>query len=142
MATDHVAKASTTIDAPAADVWNALINPQKIKKYMFGATVVSDFKEGSSIVWKGEFKGKPYEDKGRILRVQSGRLLEYSHFSPLTGEPDKPENYHTVTIALTDEGSRTRVMLSQNKNATEEARKHSEKNWSAMLEGLKKLVEG
>jgi hypothetical protein len=33
------------------------------------------------------------------------------------------------------------VMLTQNHNATEAARTHSEKNWNLMLEGLKKFVE-
>jgi hypothetical protein len=33
------------------------------------------------------------------------------------------------------------VSLSQDNNATEEARGHSEKNWAMMLDELKKLVE-
>jgi hypothetical protein len=57
-----VARASTIIDAPVAMVWDALVTPETIKRYMFGTTVVSDWKEGSSIVWKGEWKGKSYED--------------------------------------------------------------------------------
>jgi len=136
-----VAKASTTIDAPAANVWDALVNPATIKKYMFGADVRSDFKEGSPITWKGEWQGKPYEDKGVIQRIEPERRIEYTHFSPLSGVPDKPENYHTVTIELTPQGSQTAVSLSQDNNTTEEARQHSEGNWRTMLEGLKKVVE-
>lgn len=52
-----------------------------------------------------------------------------------------PENYHTVTIELSGEGAQTTVKLSQDNNATEEAREHSEKNWQMMLDGLKKLLE-
>ena len=136
-----VAKTSTTIDAPGDEVWSALVDPGAIKEYMFGADVESEWREGSAITWKGEFKGKPYEDKGRILSIKPGRTLQYSHFSPLMGKPDKPENYHTVTIELAPEGERTRVSLAQDNNATEEARRHSEKNWEAMLAGLKKYVE-
>ena len=62
---DLSAKASVTIHAPVGKVWDALVNPQVIKRYMFGATVVSDWKEGSPIAWKGEWKGQPFEDKGR-----------------------------------------------------------------------------
>jgi uncharacterized protein YndB with AHSA1/START domain len=51
------AKATTTIDKPVANVWHALVTPETIKRYMFGATVVSDWKEGSPIVWKGEWQG-------------------------------------------------------------------------------------
>ena len=136
-----IANASITIDAPVAKVWEALVNPDMIKQYMFGTNVVTDWKEGSPIVWKGEWQGKAYEDKGTILKIDQERVLQYSHFSPLSGQPDVPENYHTVTIELSGEGQQTNVSLSQDNNATEEAREHSEKNWNVMLEGLKKLLE-
>ena len=136
-----IARASTTIDAPPAKVWSALVTPDTIKQYMFGATVISDWKEGSPIVWKGEWQGKPYEDKGAILRLEPERLLQYSHFSPLSGLPDAPDSYHTVTIELSPEAPGTRVILSQDNNATEQARQHSQKNWETMLAGLKKLLE-
>ena len=82
-----------------------------------------------------------YEDKGVILEMEPQRLLKYSHFGPPSGEPDVPENYHTVTIELSREGEQTVVLLSQDNNDTEEARLHSEENWQSMLEGLKDVVE-
>ena len=139
--TDLIATTETTIDAPLAKVWNALVDPAIIKHYMFGADVVSDWGKGSPITWKGEYQGKRYEDKGKILEMQRGRRLRYSHFSPMAGLPDSPENYHTVTIDLDGSGEETRVSLTQDNNADEKAREHSEKNWATMLEGLKKYVE-
>jgi uncharacterized protein YndB with AHSA1/START domain len=136
-----IARASATIDAPAAAVWEALVTPEIIKRYMFGATVVSDWKEGSPIRWMGEWKGQPFEDKGVIVRLEPGRMLRYTHFSPLAGQPDIPENYHTVTIELTPLGEGTLVSLAQDGNPTEEAREHSEKNWSEMLASLKEVME-
>jgi uncharacterized protein YndB with AHSA1/START domain len=136
-----VARASATIDAPAARVWDALVDPATIRRYMFGTTVISDWTEGSPIVWKGEWKGKAYEDTGVIVRLERGRVLRYSHFSPLSGLPDTPENHHTVTIELMEQAGRTRVSLAQDNNPTEQARQHSERNWSAMLAGLKQLLE-
>jgi uncharacterized protein YndB with AHSA1/START domain len=136
-----VAKASSTIQASAAKVWEALVTPSIIKQYMFGTTVASDFKKGSPITWKGEWQGKKYEDKGVILDVQPQRKLAYSHFSPLSGLPEKPENYHNVTIELVDRGKQTLVSLSQDNNANEKEREHSQKNWETMLSGLKKLLE-
>ena len=137
-----VAKAETTIDAPVARVWEALVDPERAKKYMFGATVASDFKEGSPITWSGEWNGKPFVDKGVILKVEPGRRLAYTHFSPLTGLPDVPENYHTVEITLQDQGGKTRVTLTQDNNETEEVRAHSEANWVQMLKVMKEVVEG
>jgi uncharacterized protein YndB with AHSA1/START domain len=136
-----IAKASTTIQAPVAKVWDALVNPATIKQYMFGTNVVSDWKKGSPIVWKGEWQGRKYEDKGVILDLQPQRKLSYSHFSPLSGLPEKPENFHTVTIDLVDRGQQTLVALSQDNNADEKEREHSQKNWEMMLSGLKKLLE-
>ena len=53
-----IAKATITINAPVERVWDALVNPGIIKQYMFGTEVVSDWEEGSPIVWKGEWQGK------------------------------------------------------------------------------------
>ena len=139
--TDFIARASTTISAPAARVWRALITPEAIRQYMFGTTVVSDWREGSPIVWKGEWQGRPYEDHGVILRLEPERTLQYTHFSPSSGLPDLPEHYHTVTIELAPDGGGTRVSLSQNNNPTEQAREHSQGNWAMMLAALKQLLE-
>ena len=108
---------------------------------MFGTTVISDWKEGSKIVQKGEWQGKPYEDKGVILELIPQQKLVYSHFSPLSGLEDIPGNYHTVAIELTENGNKTNVALSQNKNADEKEKEHSEKNWAMMLQSLKNLLE-
>src|SRR3954452_6367775 len=101
---DIIARYSIIIDAPVEQVWGALVNPAAIKQYMFGTNVTSDWKKGSPIVWQGEWQGKAYKDKGVIRQIEPGRALQYTHFSPLSGLPDKPENYHTVTIQLSSEG--------------------------------------
>ena len=114
---------------------------EQVLQYLFGAQVESDWSEGSEILWKGEMKGKKYEDKGVILKIDPRKTLQYSHFSPMSGKADKPENYHTITINLAGSDNRTEVSLSQDNNPDEEARKESAKNWGMMLEGLKKYVE-
>ena len=136
-----VAEASISLNSPIDKVWDALTNPEVIKQYMFGTNVVSNWKEGSQIVWKGEWEGKQYEDRGKILKLKPKRLIEYSHFSPLSGKPDVPENYHTVSIELMSDGAKTVVSLSQDNNESDQAREHSEKNWKMMLDALKKLLE-
>ncbi len=141
MKINFIAKASIRINATRDRVWNALIDPTAIRQYMFGTQVVSDWKVGSPISWKGEWQGKAYEDKGIILQFQPECTLQYSHFSPLSGVPDSPENYHTVSVELTPSGNQTEVTLSQDRNASEEERVHSEQNWAAMLTALKQFVE-
>ena len=136
-----MASASISINAPGEKVWEALVDPKAIKQYMFGTNVISDWREGSPIIWRGEWQGKTYEDKGVILQLIPGRTIQYSHFSPLSGLPDKPENYHIVTIELSAAGDESHVRLTQDNNETEEERDHSAENWGMMLSALKKYLE-
>ena len=138
---DHIATVETEVYAPASRVWAALTDPAVIERYMFGARVVTDWKPGSSIVWKGEYEGKPFEDKGEILEVEPEHRLKLTHFSPLSGDEDVPENYHTVTYELETDNGTTHVSLSQDNNPSAEAAEHSRANWEKMLSGLKATVE-
>ena len=138
---DHIATAETEIAASPREVWTALTDPDEIEKYMFGSHVVTDWKPGSSIVWKGEYEGKAYEDKGEILEFEPERRLTMTHFSALSGQEDVPANYHTLVYELEERGEKTRVALSQDGNDTEEAAEHSKANWEKMLSGLKEVVE-
>ena len=139
--TGHVATAEADIRAPRSKVWRALTDPAEIQKYMFGSRVETDWKPGSPITWKGEYEGKSYEDKGEVLEVERERLLKLTHFSPLSGEEDAPENYHTLVYELEEHDGRTHVSLSQDNNKSEEAAEHSRANWDKMLSGLKEVVE-
>jgi len=135
------ATAKTTIHAPASKVWDALTKPELIKQYLFGADVISDWKVGSPITYKGEWEGKSFEDKGKILKLEPEKLLMSTHWSPLSGVPDTPENYHTVTYKLSEKNGGTDVTITQDNNANEEERVHSEQNWKTVLDGMKKLLE-
>jgi uncharacterized protein YndB with AHSA1/START domain len=144
---DITARVSTRIDASRQEVWWALTDPTIISEYYLGATVSTDWQVGSPITWSGEWNGTVYADKGEILAVVPGELLSYSHWSPTTGVEDSPENYHVVTITLSDVGDGTEVELKQSnlEGGTSEAdRRHREdyeSNWATMLEGLKESVE-
>jgi uncharacterized protein YndB with AHSA1/START domain len=136
------AQASTTIHAPAARVWEALTRPEQIKQYFLGADVKTDWKVGSPIYYRGEWQGHSYEDKGTVLEFEPNKRIVSTHWSPLSGVPDIPENYHTVTYLLDEEDGNTGVTILQDHNASEEEKQHSEQNWRTVLAGLKRLVEG
>ena len=136
-----VAKASTDIAAAPDVIWKALTDPAAIKQYYFGTNLETTWKVGAPITFKGEWQGRAYEDKGTILTYDKPTTLAYTHFSPLMGKPDKPENYHTVKVSLAPAGKTTRVTLEQDNNADEKAREHSAQNWAMMLAGLKEFVE-
>ncbi|HEX6300357.1 MAG TPA: SRPBCC domain-containing protein [Acidimicrobiia bacterium] len=141
-ATRYRAEASVHIDASPREIWGALIEPDRVEQYMFGTRLSTDWGVGSPITWSGEWQGKSYQDKGEILEFRPETRISYSHYSPLSGAPDVPENYHTVTIELTPNENGTTVTLAQDNNGTEETRDHSQANWQSMLDGLKDHVEG
>jgi len=136
-----IAQATVSIHAPAAKVWEALTTPEILKQYYFGADIVSDWKVGSPIIYKGQWQGKSYEDKGTILAFEPEKLLVTTHWSPLSGMPDSPENYHNVTYELSEQAGNTKVALTQDNNATEEEKMQNGQFWKTMLDGLKKLLE-
>jgi len=135
------AEAITTIHAPASKVWDAITKAELIKQYLFGSDVISDWKVGSPIIYKGVWQGKSFEDKGKILEMKPEKLLRSTHWSPLSGVPDSPENYHMVTYELSEKDGSTDVRITQDNNASEEERAHSEQNWKTVLDGMKKLLE-
>jgi uncharacterized protein YndB with AHSA1/START domain len=140
--TGIIATAEIQIDASPTRVWAALTDPAQVKAYMFGTDLATDWTVGSRIVWSGEYEGRPYEDKGQVVEVDPPHRLTVTHYSPLSGQPDVPESYHTLTYRLDEVDRRTRIRLSQDNNPTEEAAEHSRRNWAMMLDGLKKYVEG
>ena len=141
MSTGLIATASVTVDAPAEAVWNALTDPAEIRKYYFGTTVETDWRVGSPVIWHGRYEGKPYRDHGTILEVREGQYLKHTHFSPLSGLEDKPENHHTLTYTLEEGDGVTTVTLTQDNNDSYDAVEHSQRNWQQVLRLLKGVVE-
>ncbi len=138
----RIAKATILINAPVSKVWDALTQPELIKQYLFGTEVTTDWKVGSPITYRGVWQGKPYEDKGKVLQVEPVRRIVSTFWSSLSGVPDRPEYYKTVQYELSNQGSATRLTVTQDNNDSEEEAQHSSQNWQMVLEGLKKLLEG
>ena len=142
MTGNFVAASTITIDAAPDRVWDVITDPAAVKEFMFGADLETEWTVGGPIAWRGEWEGKPYEDKGKIFEVEPGRKLVHTHFSPLGGEEDRPENYHTLTWTLEDqEGGATKLTLSQDNNASEEAAEHSQGMWDMLVADVKKIAE-
>jgi uncharacterized protein YndB with AHSA1/START domain len=149
MKTSLVVKNAITIQAPAAEVWDALVNPAKTKQYMFGCETVSDWKIGSSLEWRGVFDGKELiAVKGEILELQPGKRLVYTTIDPNSSIDDVSENYLRVTYDLKPENGHTVLHVEQGDYATvaEGERRYNEafnggEGWNPILLEIKKLVE-
>jgi uncharacterized protein YndB with AHSA1/START domain len=137
----------TTVKAPPSAVWKALTTTSTLKQFFFGSDISTDWRVGSPISFRGNWKGKPYEDKGNIQTFDREKRLAFTHWSPLSGMEDKAENYHVVSFDLRPADGGTEVVLTQtNQNDAEpltpENRQEYTKNWTMVLEGLKETVEG
>jgi len=135
-------KSTIAINAPASKVWDALTKPELIKQYLFGTEVTTDWQVGSPITYKGEWEGKTYEDKGKVLQIEKEKLLVSTFWSSLSALADIPENYKTVRYELSAENNGTRLTITQDNNNSQEEADHSGQNWKAVLAEMKKLIEG
>ena len=138
-----VVEVGTTINAEPKAVWAAMTRKQSA---MFpGTEVETDWQEGHAITFSGDWKGKAFKDRGELQTVKADKELSFTHWSELSGEPDRPENYHVVRYVLEADGKKTRVTLSQTNKGKAEidaaTKAEFKKNWQMMLDGLKQDVE-
>jgi uncharacterized protein YndB with AHSA1/START domain len=135
------ASGSITIAAPIDEVWKAITTPELIKQWFFGVDTESDWKPGGHLIHRGEWQGKPYVDKGEILKIEPPTLLVHTHWSEVSGVPDAPENYQEVTWELSARDGSTELTITERNLPSEEAKTVSEEGWRTALTGLKTLLE-
>lgn len=137
----HQAEIHVEIHAPAAAVWHALTDPTQIKQYFFGTNVVTDWKIGSPILFRGDWQGQAYEDKGVIVDAIPNKVLKHTYWSSFSGLPYLPENDQIVTYRLNEHDGHCTVTLTQENVIDQATADHSAANWQLVLTGLKALVE-
>ena len=142
MKTDISTSSSVAVDAPADEVWRALTTPELIKQWFFGVDTKSDWKQGSPIVHTGEWQGKPYVDKGEIVRIEPPHVLVHTHWSDLSGTPDSPEHYQEVAWEISERSGGSVLKITEHNLPSVEARGASDQAWSMVLRNLKTLLEG
>ena len=150
MSTPLIVTSTITIHAPAAKVWDALVNPEQTRKYMFGCETVSEWQPGSPLTWEMEWEGKPFTAvKGHVVSIEPGKFLAYTTIDPNNPNmPDLPENYLTVTYTLSEEEGVTTLTVTQgdySKVADGEKRYKDGYNngegWNPILVQVKALLE-
>jgi uncharacterized protein YndB with AHSA1/START domain len=137
------------INAPISQVWDALVNPEKTKVYMFGCAAITDWRIGSPLLWIGVFDGVEITAvKGAVVRYEPETLLEYTVFDPNSTMTDVPENYLNVIYALRSENNQTILEVQQGdftKVADGERRYQETYNggegWNPILKVIKEMLE-
>lgn len=129
------------LSADVDKVWEALVTPELIKQYLFGTNTTSDWKVGSEIIFEGEFDGKKYCDRGKILLFEPDKCFRYLYWSSFSGLEDKPENYSRITFTLENKGDSTDLFLTHDEFNNLQQYEDSQKNWDIVLQKLKEIVE-
>lgn len=137
-----IATRSIQINSSSENIWDVLTNPKKIKTYLFGTEVKTDWKEGSPITFSGEHEGHKYEDKGNVIENNPNELLKYNYWSCFSGLEDKPENYSIVSYIIKKmKDNDYEFTWHQQGFSSKEGKYHTENGLQTMLEQIKKLAE-
>mgnify|MGYP006104631561 CR=1 FL=1 len=137
-----IAQSSIQINTTPEKIWDVMTNPEKIKAYLFGTNVKTDWKVESPIVFQGEYQGQQYTDKGNVIESNPNKLLKYNYWSGFSGLEDQPENYSVVTYKIEPTGNESfELTWNQQGFSSEEGKCHTEEGLKTMLEQIKKLAE-
>jgi uncharacterized protein YndB with AHSA1/START domain len=129
--------------APAKKVWLALTSLPLVKQWQYGSDLLTTWEVGSPIVFRNEWNGQVFEQKGTVIEFSPETRIKYSLFFPQPGLQDVPENYIFMTYELVESDGATSLLVRQ-----EDSRPSAPNESSGgddgpdVLADLKKLVEG
>jgi len=136
-------KKRIVINASLSEVWKSITTSVLMKEWLDDTPVevISDWKEGSSVIFKGTKHNKPYEAKGNIVCIEPERLFSYTYCSQLSQLPDEPGNYTLIEFRLAPDNDKTFLTLTQRNFLTDSMYRHFNFYWSLTLDRLKKTTE-
>lgn len=131
------------INAPVANTWQALTEPELMKQWMFedAIEIVTDWKIGSPILIKGHLHEVAFENTGRVLQFEPYKTLSYEHLSSLSKLPDEPANYSVLEFKLEATAHQTHLILILSNFPTESIYKHLKFYWETTMGIVKKFAE-
>jgi uncharacterized protein YndB with AHSA1/START domain len=98
---------------PAKKVWLALTSPALVKQWQYGADLLTTWKVGTPIVFRNEWNGQIFEQKGTVLEFLPESRVKYSLFAPRADLQDIPEHYFFMTYELVESGETTTLLIRQ-----------------------------
>jgi hypothetical protein len=126
-----------------------LINPEKIKMYLYDSNVITDWKVGNEILFardrtypKAPISETPIVDRGKILEIEKEKLLSFSFYSSMEGYADLAENYSIVSYTLDRECVNSfRLDYRRTNIPIEIEKRNQDKFMPRMMEQIKMLAE-
>jgi uncharacterized protein YndB with AHSA1/START domain len=130
------------IRARASRVWLALTRPDLVKRWQYGSDLLTTWEVNSPIVFRNEWNGQVFEQKGTVLEFSPMSRVKYSLFFPRPGLEDSPENHFVMTYELAERNGITSLVVRQeDPRAAEPATSAGEDEGPNVLSQLKELVE-
>lgn len=143
---------SIRIAAAPQNVWDALVDPEAGEKWR-NAHFQTDWRAGDPIEIEAIIGAKRYRDKGKVIQAQPPSLLQYTYWSRVSGLPDIPQSYSTITMTLEAEGTDMILTVEQQvppspvrrgkgwEIGEDSGRSHVAFYWRMTLPILKRIVE-
>ena len=130
------------IIAPMRKVWLALTVPDLVKQWQYGSDLLTTWEVGTPIIFRNEWDGRVFEQKGNVLEFSPESRLKYSLFFPRPDLQDSPANCFFMTYELTESEGVTSLLIRQEDprpSPPDESTGGDE--GPNVLSGLKELVE-
>ncbi len=133
---------SITIFASPEKVWQALTQPEMVKRWQFGSDLKTTWDIDSPIEFATEWNGKVFRQWGTVLEFEPEKQLSYELFAPRPDLEDKPENYFVMKYVLTESDGKTKLEITQEDNRPGAVQEAPQQDENPVLKALKDLVEG
>lgn len=133
---------AVTINAPIAKVWEALTQPELVKKWQSGSDLLTDWKVDSEIRFKNEWNGQVFEQWGKVLEFTPYEIIKYTLFVPVQDLEDKPENYFTMSYVLSQNSDSVHLLINQEDHRPGSVQDEPNGEENEILNALKVLLEG
>ena len=137
---------TATFNATPEQVWDVLVNPAKVKAYMFGCDIETTWEVGSPLLWylTGEDGNKLLMVKGDITRFEPNKVLGYTLFPPTMPIEDIPENYldAVFSIEATADGALLHIEQTGFERAAMGQQRYDEtaKGWDVIIDAMRAQV--
>jgi len=105
-----------TINASPEKVFDALTNPEQMKRWQYGREVFTNWKVGSPIRFEAHSEDGVLKQWGTVLDIRQNELVKYNLFTPRPDLEDTLENYSVTSYVLSASGEQTKVDLIQEDN--------------------------